>query len=256
MKRTYEFYLGEMFGRKEPHSQSNRCFPYTVFVYVCEGMYYCTAQGIELEVRQGETLVVPAYVYHNIEMKNPGLLHWAHVSLSVNGNIFSSRRTEPYIIDGAASLKIGWCLENLNSISSLKDDLRRNILKDRYISELFDIVLSVNTQLHPPRELEHIYNLIRCSPGEKYTLSMLSKLSNMSERSFEQKFKAEYHKSPMQYVSECRIMSAIFLLLKGKSVKDVASQMGYYDTYHFSRQFKKAIGISPSEYARTHSLEE
>ena len=255
MRRIYEFFTGEAFGEKEPHIQCNRCFPFTVFVYVCEGVYYCTAQGTELAVGKGETLVVPPYVYHNIEMKKHGSLHWAHISLTVDDNIFSSGQTAPYIIKGVASQKLGWCLKNLNNISETTDEMRCSLLHDRYISEIFDTVLSVRTHFSEPKELEYICDMIRRSPGEKYTLSMLSELSNMSQRNFEQKFKAEYNKSPMQYVSECRIMSAIFLLLNGKSVKEIAQQMGYYDTYHFSKQFKKALGVSPSEYAKTHSLE-
>lgn len=255
MEAAYEFYTGEAFGQKEPHSQINRCFPFTVFVYVCEGTYYCTAQGVELTVGQGETLVVPPFVYHNIEMKNRGLLHWAHISLIIDKNSVSCGKTIPYKIEGIASKKIGWCLKELNGVSELTDEIRNVILKDRYIAEVFDIVLGLYKQLPEPKDLEHIYYLILRSPGERYTLSTLADLSNMSKRSFEKKFKKEYCKSPMQYVSECRIKMASFLLLTGKSVKEVAQQTGYYDTYHFSKQFKKSIGVPPSEYARTHSLE-
>lgn len=256
MKTIYEFYKGEAFGKKWPHFQNDRYFPFTVFVYVCEGIYYCTSQGMDLAVKEGETLVVPPYTCHNIRMENNGLLHWAHISLNADDNIVSCGQSMPYVIDGADSERIGWCLRELNSLSGVTDEIRRTVLKDRYIAEIFDIVLNLYMQSSSPtKELDDIYYLIRRFPGEKYTLSMLSVLAHMSERSFEKKFKDEYKKSPMQYVSECRIKYASFLLLTEKRVKEVARKTGYYDTYHFSKQFKKTIGVSPTEYARTHSIE-
>jgi AraC-like DNA-binding protein len=32
------------------------------------------------------------------------------------------------------------------------------------------------------------------------------------------------------------------------AVKEIALDVGYGDSYHFSRLFKKTIGVSPSEY--------
>jgi len=40
------------------------------------------------------------------------------------------------------------------------------------------------------------------------------------------------------------------LALNGKSVKEVAAELGYDDQYYFSRLFKKVSGISPDEYKR------
>ena len=44
-------------------------------------------------------------------------------------------------------------------------------------------------------------------------------------------------------------------MASGRRVGEVAEQTGDYDAYHFSRQFKRIIGISPSDYAKTHTID-
>ena len=34
-------------------------------------------------------------------------------------------------------------------------------------------------------------------------------------------------------------------------IKEIALNLGFYDEYHFSKQFKKLVGISPSAYKKS-----
>lgn len=63
-------------------------------------------------------------------------------------------------------------------------------------------------------------------------------------------FQKTLHISPMQYVIRLRLIKAKSLLKEkpGVSIKEVANLCGYSDTYHFSKIFKKHIGISPTDY--------
>ena len=42
------------------------------------------------------------------------------------------------------------------------------------------------------------------------------------------------------------------LLTSELSVKEIASMVGFEDQFHFSRNFKKHFGYSPSEYRNMH----
>ena len=59
----YTCYIGETAASKTPHTQKKRCFPFTVLVYVAQGVYFCTADGETVAVQAGEVLVVPPFVY-------------------------------------------------------------------------------------------------------------------------------------------------------------------------------------------------
>ena len=63
-------------------------------------------------------------------------------------------------------------------------------------------------------------------------------------------FKKTYKKTLAAYRSELRITAAKKLLLSGRySIEEIAEKLNYCDSAHFSKSFKKAVGISPKKYA-------
>ena len=73
--------------------------------------------------------------------------------------------------------------------------------------------------------------------------------SFMSEVYFRKLFRAEYGVSPQKYIIRLRIQNAVGLISTGYySLKEVAYLSGYTDYKYFSVEFKKAMGVSPSDY--------
>jgi len=83
------------------------------------------------------------------------------------------------------------------------------------------------------------------------SLSEMSKIANMSVRSFLRYFKKALGISPIEYVIKKRISKATELLdTNAMSIKEIAFQTGFKDSNYFARQFHKIIGMSPSEYRK------
>lgn len=73
--------------------------------------------------------------------------------------------------------------------------------------------------------------------------------SFMSEVYFRKLFKEEYGISPQKYIISLRIQHAVGLISSGYySLKEIAYMSGYTDYKYFSTEFKKQLGVSPSEY--------
>lgn len=73
--------------------------------------------------------------------------------------------------------------------------------------------------------------------------------SFISEPYFRKLFKAEYGVSPQKYIIDLRIQYAVGLISTGDySLQEIADLSGYNDYKYFSVEFKKAMGVSPSEY--------
>lgn len=59
------------------------------------------------------------------------------------------------------------------------------------------------------------------------------------------------HQSPYQFLLRLRMTrGAELLLAPGTSVKQVAEELGFADAFHFSRTFKKLMGLPPAQFAR------
>lgn len=82
------------------------------------------------------------------------------------------------------------------------------------------------------------------------TVGEVAERSFISEVYFRRLFKAEYGMSPQKYIVDLRIREAASLILTGYySLKEIAYMSGYSDYKYFSVEFKRIIGVSPSEYS-------
>ena len=82
-----------------------------------------------------------------------------------------------------------------------------------------------------------------------FSLLIAAKKSYMSETYFRKLFKMEYGISPKEYVIRRRLKYATSLIMSGYyTLQNISEMCGYNDYKHFSVEFKKIIGVSPSKY--------
>lgn len=79
----------------------------------------------------------------------------------------------------------------------------------------------------------------------------LARVSGFSEVYLRRLFREYRGTTPKQYILDLRLKKARELLAdSGLSVNEVAEQCGFSSVYHFSRAFRNAVGIPPSEYGK------
>ena len=81
------------------------------------------------------------------------------------------------------------------------------------------------------------------------SVSMLSEMCEISEDYFRKLFKSIFGISPIKYINSLRMSFAKELLSSEMyAVSEVAELSGYSDMCYFSRKFKEAVGVSPTEF--------
>jgi transcriptional regulator GlxA family with amidase domain len=79
-----------------------------------------------------------------------------------------------------------------------------------------------------------------------YSATGLARLSGLSVRQLEREFRRTIFQSPKRWLNGLRLCAARKALLQGGSVKETAFSFGYKHPQHFSRDFRKFFGVSPS----------
>ncbi|GAC1510468.1 MAG: AraC family transcriptional regulator [Ktedonobacteraceae bacterium] len=83
------------------------------------------------------------------------------------------------------------------------------------------------------------------------TLAELSFIANMSAYHFARTFKQATGLAPHQYVLRTRIECAKGLLLQGRlPISEIATRVGFFDQSHFTRYFKRVVGVTPQALLR------
>ena len=76
-------------------------------------------------------------------------------------------------------------------------------------------------------------------------------LFRSSVRQFERKFHKAYQVSPRGYLVRMRVAAASDLLRHSTlRPSEIAYETGFYDASDFSRQFRRAMKVSPTEFRR------
>src|SRR5437867_2003649 len=94
----------------------------------------------------------------------------------------------------------------------------------------------------------HVKNLLSQSMGHSWTVKEMAEKVGLSVPHFLKLFKTEIGDPPMAYLHQLRLETARYLLESSfLQVKQIGVQTGLTNASHFTRDFKKKFGLSPSE---------
>jgi AraC-like DNA-binding protein len=73
-------------------------------------------------------------------------------------------------------------------------------------------------------------------------------MANINKFGFSRKFKALTGMTPMNYILMHKIFSSKKLINKNSELTDIAYDYNFTDMAHFSKTFKRYVGLSPKNY--------
>ena len=112
-----------------------------------------------------------------------------------------------------------------------------------------------DTAMESSPEINKITSYIKKNFAEKLTIEALAKQASLSVSALERRFKATFNVSPSRYILNTRVQSACHLLTQStKDLATIAGECGFYDQSHFSRQFSKAMNLSPLKYRKLYII--
>ncbi|WAS91145.1 helix-turn-helix transcriptional regulator [Nannocystis punicea] len=82
------------------------------------------------------------------------------------------------------------------------------------------------------------------------TLDQLAGVTGVSKEHVVRSFTADVGLAPHSYQINARIEQAKQSLLAGSTISEVALTLGFHDQSHFTRHFRRIVGISPGRFTR------
>lgn len=127
---------------------------------------------------------------------------------------------------------LAWALlTEIARVSPLRPDAEQQLCM---LTRFHPIVHYIQQHLAEPITIEHLAAIAHLSPSRLYAI-----------------FQRWFHASPQEYIKRQRMHAAAHLLLSTEeSIAEIAVRSGFANPFHFSREFKRLMGVPPSAYRR------
>lgn len=190
--------------------------------------------------------------YHKASINNPWSKMWFRISHTKLANLKShliGENTDVIKIKNISLFK-DWFIE-LFQILSLSND-ENNMKINFMLAKLFVLFSNNNDDKNKKMNvLSDLIGKIKINPNFQWTSEDMQKEAGLSNSQIRKLFKSIMNCTPREYVNNCRIQKAKDLIINSNYLlKEIAFNCGYYDQFHFSREFKKITRLSPSEWKK------
>ena len=223
------------------------------FIYLLHGEWEIGQNGKSYRLEEDSLLILFAgNTHYGVTPCHAGTkTMYFHVSFE-DGDLFGeSDPSQPCIdtlIDASHNKNIKKLFSDIVNAKLSGEQRKANLCFELLICEL----TAQKKCLRETELAQKIRSVIHGYPERFFGNEELARMMNVSIKTAENKFKKAFGKTIHQYILEFKIREAMdyFDRYEEISVKEVAYNLGFCDEYHFSKQFRKYTGMSPSEYRK------
>jgi AraC-like DNA-binding protein len=226
-------------------------------VLVVEGVGTFEAEpSVREPVEPGDLIVLCPGVRHRYTQTAGE--RWGEFWAIFEGPLFDSWRVAGLLDASAPVLRLGaanyWLKRFQAAVAPQRGGLYEQTLRRL---AAFQVVLADSIaharerrmDTHERAWLDEAYRLIepQTSPAPPDWHAVAGKLG-LSYEGFRKRFARLTGVPPAKHRANRTMDRACEMLRQGLSVAEVAQRCGFYDAFHFSRQFKKSLGVTPRDY--------
>lgn len=219
-----------------------------------------TGEGGIFLAKGGEELTI---IHHAKSSTEKMTAQWLHIDYQITNGLDPVFFLElPVVIKSKQANSFVEILQDIRQLWLSKSNSMENIvgqIKHGYsvLSLLEKFSKSVlplsNINLNDMR-LAKVFQYIQEHLKDDIKPTELAKIANLSLSHFHALFQSHVGQTPMSYIKKMRINQAQKLLVTTNSdIKNIAINLGFKNAYHFSREFKKDLGVPPKEYRINHT---
>lgn len=215
-------------------------------------LYY---ESTRMKTPRGSILVLEPYVPHGYHCNEALLHHWFHL----DGDVL------PLLSRYGIQPNVFYQLGNAEDLSRIFEQIARiyhdkGCFRDNHLAlKVEELFVCMGTQIHLQASASDLnYNVIKRlqelrfhileHPEYDWSVGEMARQMFLSESYFHQLYRKCFGVTPNRDLIAIRIERARTNLMCGASVATASKKSGYANVYHFIRQFKKVMGVTPNQY--------
>ena len=238
-----------LMAKFSPHQRE-----FHTLAFIAEGQFSIRYRERSHIVNAGDSILIPAGELYSFDTIN-NLNSTVYFHYIDTEELY--RYTKAQLIPDIDNLLI-----TKASTAALSDFLFSNIETEiniiHYEQLLWNLLNELNTTLKSRKKLNnelvssliHARNCIADDMFLDFNLEDLSVKCNVDKWSLSRNFKLFFGVSLFSYIHACRIVKAKELLSYQRPIAEVAFECKYADQSHFTRFFKRFVGITPNQWGK------
>lgn len=203
--------------------------------------------GKQFELNKNDIMYLPKHSNYDVSLVTPGDCY------AINFDFEAPCQFEPFVLhtkNGSGFLEHFKTANMIWNKKALGTEMKCK-------AELYNILYMMQQEFSagyiPNAKYKLILPAVDCIhqnyTQEPLSITELAALCNITPEYFRSIFKNYFGVSPLTYINGLKISRAKELLLSGMyTISEAALMSGYFDMSHFSREFKRIVGVSPSRY--------
>lgn len=235
------------------------------FIFCLRGAGWVEFNSRRHYVHQNQLVWLPVKGAHTHypDVKRPWEIYWIRVDGGKLDNLvdFLQVSKHPvFLIDDADSmLSLYDSIFTEMNVHSFVSDIQCDELVTKLLGVLTRVRSDTDSMTQDPVKHRGLINLLRQMQShyaDEWTIEKIAAECNVSKSQLFRLFRTTFDQSPAQWLKSYRLSQSRRMLVDtDSSIAEIAFEIGYKDPLHFSRDFKKSVGVSPSQFRKNESQE-
>ncbi|RXZ68631.1 AraC family transcriptional regulator [Agromyces albus] len=229
-----------------------------IVIACTKGQGWCVIEGVQHTVHAGQVMIIQPGVPHSYgaDPDDPWTLWWLHIAgRDLLEFLRAAGMTPAAPVRGVSDIyRVVALVEEVVHWMG-EDSTWENLVAASGAAWHLMALLSANRQLsgNGASTVEGARDYLRNHLEERVSVNDLAAMASLSTSHFAVLFREHVGMAVLQYQTQLRMARARELLdTTDKDVADIAEEVGYQDSFYFSRLFRKVHGVPPRTYRAQH----
>lgn len=215
-----------------------------------KGATHLNVNGSDYFIQEKEAVIIYPFVSHRCQPVD--IQNWEFTMIYIDGDFCREVLTHMDTGHSIGIKKLGDTEFNkIKSLSRyLKSDESSYSKETELISTLIEIFAfcDIEIKLETDEKINRIKEYLEENFLEAIQLGAMEQQFNINKFSLIRSFSKRFNTTPNAYQLQLKINYGRQLLKGSGNIADIAANAGFYDQAHFTREFKKAYGVTPLQY--------